>query len=176
MSQGAESAHVILGGCLYEVMRFFGAGAPLEPAQISQVAVDSRGFVHVLRRGAPPVAVFMPGGEFAYGYGAGEIFDPHGIAIDAHDRLIYLHNGGMFMAGKPIDGQPASQANGGTIGFTMSGPEQTDAWHAAGVNTGGVTCEDLPGVRSTDFGDMYLAYLRDPDGNKLCGLYAMPKA
>ncbi len=87
MSQGAESAHVILGGCLYEVMRFFGAGAPLEPAQISQVAVDSRGFVHVLRRGAPPVAVFMPGGEFAYGYGAGEIFDPHGIAIDAHDRL-----------------------------------------------------------------------------------------
>ncbi len=96
--------------------------------------------------------------------------------IDAHDRLIYLHNGGMFMAGKPIDGQPASQANGGTIGFTMSGPEQTDAWHAAGVTTGGITCEDLPGVRSTDFGDMYLAYLRDPDGNKLCGLYAMPKA
>jgi hypothetical protein len=78
---------VVLGGCLYEVTRFFGAGASLEPAQISQVAVDSRGFVHVLRRGAPPVAVFTPEGEFAYGYGVGEIFDPHGIVADSHDRL-----------------------------------------------------------------------------------------
>jgi hypothetical protein len=23
---------------------------------------------------------------------------------------------------------------------------------------------------------MYLAYLRDPDGNKICGLYRVPKA
>jgi catechol 2,3-dioxygenase-like lactoylglutathione lyase family enzyme len=95
-------------------------------------------------------------------------FDPMG-------RLIYMHNGGMFMATKPINGQPAVPANGGTIGFAMSGPEQTDAWHAAGVAAGGCTCEDPPGVRSSDFGDLYLAYLRDPDGNKLCGLYAMPK-
>jgi catechol 2,3-dioxygenase-like lactoylglutathione lyase family enzyme len=96
-------------------------------------------------------------------------FDPKG-------RLIYSHAGSMFMVTKPIDGHAATPANGGTIGFAMSGPEQTDAWHAAGVAAGGANCEDQPGVRKGDFGDLYLAYLRDPDGNKLCGLYAIPKA
>ena len=56
--------------------------------------------------------------------------------IDAKGRLIYMHAGSMFMATKPIDGQPACPANGGTIGFAMSGPEQADAWHAAGVAAG----------------------------------------
>jgi catechol 2,3-dioxygenase-like lactoylglutathione lyase family enzyme len=95
--------------------------------------------------------------------------------IDPKGRLIYTHNGSMFMATKPINGQPACPANGGTIGFAMAGPEQTDAWHAAGVAAGGTTCEDPPGVRKGAFGELYLAYLRDPDGNKLCGLYSMPK-
>ncbi len=95
--------------------------------------------------------------------------------IDARGRLIYIHNGAMFMVTRPIDGQPATPANGGTIGFAMSGPEQTDAWHAAGVAAGGTACEDPPGVRNGDFGSLYLAYLRDPDGNKLCGLYAVPR-
>jgi peptidylglycine monooxygenase len=81
-----ETARVVLGGRLYRVERFFG-GATLAPAQISQVAVDSRGYVHVLRRGPPPVAVFTPAGAFAYGYGAGEIFDSHGISIDGADRV-----------------------------------------------------------------------------------------
>ena len=95
--------------------------------------------------------------------------------MDPKGRIIWSHNGGMFMVTKPIDGQPATAANGGTIGFAMSGPEQADAWHAAGVAAGGTTCEDPPGVRKGDFGDLYLAYLRDPDGNKLCALYSMPK-
>lgn len=94
--------------------------------------------------------------------------------VDGKGRLIYMHNGSMFMITKPIDGQPASPANGGTIGFAMSGPDQIDAWHAAGVAAGGSTCEDPPGVRTSEFGDLYLAYLRDPDGNKLCGLHAIP--
>ena len=47
-----------------------------------------------------------------------------------------------------------------------------DAWHAAGVANGGVTCEDPPGWReSAAGGHIYLAYLRDPWGNKLCGLH-----
>lgn len=95
--------------------------------------------------------------------------------IDGKGRLIYMHNGSMFMITRPIDGQPACPANGGTVGFAMAGPEQTDAWHAAGIAAGGTTCEDPPGVRSSEFGDLYLAYLRDPDGNKLCGLYAIPQ-
>lgn len=90
---------------------------------------------------------------------------------DAKGRLIYKHNDGLFLVSPPIDGKPATHANGGTIGFTMANPAQADAWHKAGVENGGTAIEDPPGVRS---GIMYLAYLRDPDGNKLCGLHRLP--
>src|SRR5882757_6064193 len=69
---------------------------------------------------------------------------------DARGRLAYAHDGGRFMVSKPIDGSPASHANGGT------------------------TAEDPPCIRQGAAGQMYLAYLRDPDGNKLVGLYRMP--
>ena len=95
---------------------------------------------------------------------------------DDKGRLAYLHNGGMFMVTPPIDGQPATHANGGTIGFTVSGPEEADAWHQAGVENGGTSIENPPGVRSGAFGALYLAYLRDPDGNKLCALHRLPAA
>lgn len=90
---------------------------------------------------------------------------------DPKGRLIYLYNGGVFMVSKPIDGEPATHANGGTIGFSMDNPEQADAWHAAGVAAGGTSIEDPPGWRDQPSGRMYLAYLRDPDGNKLCALH-----
>ena len=93
---------------------------------------------------------------------------------DDKGRLIYMHNGGMFIVTTPINGQPASAANGGTIGFAGDSQAQVDAWHAAGVANGGTNCEDPPGVRQGDFGKIYLAYLRDPAGNKLCGLYRVP--
>ena len=93
---------------------------------------------------------------------------------DDKGRLIYLHDGGVFMVTAPIDGAPATHANGGTIGFRMDGPAQADAWHAAGVAAGGKAIEDPPGVREGGFGKLYLAYLRDPDGNKLCASYRMP--
>jgi catechol 2,3-dioxygenase-like lactoylglutathione lyase family enzyme len=83
-------------------------------------------------------------------------------------RLIYNHNGGMFMVSKPINGEPATFANGGTIGISISSEEQAHAWHDAGVANGGTTCEDPPGLRDLGFAKLYLAYLRDPDGNKLC--------
>jgi len=95
---------------------------------------------------------------------------------DAKGRLIYVHNGGRFMVSKPIDGKAATHANGGTIGFTVVGPEQAAAWHKAGMANGGTTIEDPPGVRQGAAGQMYLAYLRDPDGNKLCALHRMPTA
>jgi len=99
---------------------------------------------------------------------------PAGI-IDPAGRLVYMHNGGIFLLTKPINGEAACGANGGTVGFAMT-PEQADAWHAAGVANGGTTCEDPPGVREGAAGKLYLAYLRDPDGNKICALYRMPKA
>jgi catechol 2,3-dioxygenase-like lactoylglutathione lyase family enzyme len=95
---------------------------------------------------------------------------------DAKGRVIYAHNGGRLMVSKPIDGKPASHANGGTIGLTMASPEQADAWHKAGVANGGATIEDPPGVRQGGAGPMYLAYLRDPDGNKLCAFSRVPVA
>jgi catechol 2,3-dioxygenase-like lactoylglutathione lyase family enzyme len=95
---------------------------------------------------------------------------------DARGRLVYTHNGGRFMVSKPIDGKPAIAANGGTIGFTMSDAQQAEAWHSAGVANGGRSIEDPPGVRQGATGRIYLAYLRDPDGNKLCALHRMPAA
>jgi catechol 2,3-dioxygenase-like lactoylglutathione lyase family enzyme len=97
---------------------------------------------------------------------------PPGVQ-DAKGRLIYSHRGGRFLVTKPIDGEAATGANGGTIGFAMDGPEQADAWHKAGVENGGTAIEDAPGVRQGSSGSMYLAYLRDPDGNKLCALHRL---
>ena len=93
---------------------------------------------------------------------------------DEKGRLIYMHNGGIFLVSPPINGEPACHANGGTIGFAMSSPEQADAWHKAGAESGGTPIEDAPGIRTGAMGALYLAYLRDPDGNKLCALHRMP--
>ncbi len=90
---------------------------------------------------------------------------------DAKGRLIYMYNSGMFLVTPPINGEPATAGNGCTIGFTMENAEQADAWHAAGVANGGVSIEDAPGWRESPFGKLYLAYLRDPDGNKLCAMH-----
>lgn len=91
---------------------------------------------------------------------------------DDKGRLIYAHGGGLFLVTPPIDGNPATGGNGSTIGFAMT-PEQADAWHAAGVANGGKAIEDPPGVREGGFGKLYLAYLRDPSGNKLCALHRL---
>lgn len=92
---------------------------------------------------------------------------------DDKGRLIYMHNGGLFLVTKPINNQSATGANGGTIGFACDSQAQVEAWHAAGVASGGTTCEDPPGVREGGFGKLYLAYVRDPAGNKLCALFRM---
>ncbi len=93
---------------------------------------------------------------------------------DEKGRLSYLHKGALFMVSRPIDGQPATRGNGSTIGISLDSPEQVHGWLEAGVAAGGTAIEDPPGVRPGAFGPLYLAYLRDPDGNKLCGLHRMP--
>jgi catechol 2,3-dioxygenase-like lactoylglutathione lyase family enzyme len=93
-------------------------------------------------------------------------------AVDRH-RVFYRTPTGVFSVSLPIDGEPATCANGGTIGFAAASPAQADAWHAAGVANGGTSIEDPPGVREGGFGNLYLAYLRDPDGNKICALHRM---
>lgn len=98
---------------------------------------------------------------------------PPGV-VDRH-RIFWRTPSGVFSTTLPIDGQPATIGNGGTVGFAASSPEQADAWHAAGLAHGGTTCENPPGVRE-GAAKLYLAYLRDPDGNKICALHRMPKA
>jgi catechol 2,3-dioxygenase-like lactoylglutathione lyase family enzyme len=96
--------------------------------------------------------------------------------IDTRGRLVYLQNGGRLLVARPIDGEPASPANGGTIGFDAVSPEAVSAWHDAGVAHGGTSCENPPGWRDSPIGRLYLAYMRDPTGNKLCGRYMAPAA
>ena len=92
---------------------------------------------------------------------------------DPKGRLIYAHKGGRLMVSKPIDGEPACHANGGTIGFGCATTAEVDAWHQAGLAHGGTAIEDPPGPRQGAAGQIYLAYLRDPDGNKLCAVCRM---
>ena len=91
------------------------------------------------------------------------------------NRYFYRSPTGSFGITTPINGEPATHGNGSTLGFTMQTPEQADAFHAAGVANGGTTCEDPPGWRDGSVGRLYLAYLRDPDGNKLCALHRPAK-
>ena len=88
-----------------------------------------------------------------------------------HMRLFYRHEGNTFCVAEPIDGEPATCANGATIGFKCRSPEQAKHFHDVAVAAGGTSIEDPPGLRTSTLGSLYLAYVRDPDGNKLCALY-----
>ncbi len=98
-------------------------------------------------------------------------YDP-GV-IDEKGRVFYYTEKGVFALSKPIDGEPACNGNGSTIGFAARTPEIVDAWHAAGLENGGTACEDPPGIREGGGKKLYLAYLRDPSGNKICALHSM---
>lgn len=102
----------------------------------------------------------------------GELGHEPGV-IDSMGRCFYRTKTGVFSISKPIDEKPACNGNGSTIGFAASTADQADKWHAAGLANGGVTCEDPPGVRESANGNLYLAYLRDPTGNKICALHRM---
>jgi catechol 2,3-dioxygenase-like lactoylglutathione lyase family enzyme len=104
----------------------------------------------------------------ALGYAPGTI-DPKG-------RCFYFNKGGSFALTRPIDGQPASHGNGSTIGFAAKSTADVDAWHAAGLAHGGTACEDPPGIREGLGMKLYLAYLRDPSGNKICAMHRLPAA
>ncbi len=93
--------------------------------------------------------------------------------IDRKGRCIYISEQGVLGITRPINGEEATHGNGMTVGFKVNSPELVDAWHAAGLANGGVTCEDPPGVRESPDRKLYLAYLRDPSGNKICAAHYM---
>ena len=96
-----------------------------------------------------------------------------GIApgVANNQRYFYRSPTGSFGITTPINGQAASVGNGTTYGFKAASVEQAEAFHAAGMAHGGVTCEDPPGWREGPAGKLFLAYLRDPDGHKICVLH-----
>lgn len=100
----------------------------------------------------------------------GALGHPPGV-MDPKGRCFYMTPTGIFSITPPINGEPASCGNGSTIGFAAASPEQADAWHKAGIENGGETCEDPPGEREGS--GLYLAYLRDPSGNKICALHRL---
>jgi catechol 2,3-dioxygenase-like lactoylglutathione lyase family enzyme len=101
--------------------------------------------------------------------GAGEPL--RNMAGTGHTRLFYRHDGSTFCVTEPINGEPATSANGGTIGFKCHSPEQVQQFHDVAVAHGGTSIEAAPGLRESKLGSLHLAYVRDPDGNKLCALY-----
>ncbi len=105
----------------------------------------------------------------ALGIGEGRI-DKNGT----RPRYVYRTPTATFFVTEAIDGQLATHANGGTIGFTCQSTDEVDRWYAAGVAHGGESIENPPGWRGPRVGGFYLAYLRDPDGNKLCAVYRQP--
>ncbi len=92
-------------------------------------------------------------------------------ADSGHTRLFYRHEGSTFCISEPINGEAATSANGATIGFKCSSPEQVKEFHDTAVAHGGISIEDPPGLRDNGMGGMHLSYVRDPDGNKLCAIY-----
>ena len=124
-------------------------------------------FIHIMI-GANDVGVsktFYDAVLGALGHGPG--------AIDDKGRCFYITEGGVFAITPPINGEAASHGNGSTVGFAAADPAAADAWHEAGIANGGTTCEDPPGVRDGTNGKLYLAYLLDPSGNKICALHRM---
>ena len=92
-------------------------------------------------------------------------------ADTGHTRLFYRHDGSTFCVSEPINNEAATFANGSTIGFKCGSSEQVREFHDIAVAHGGTSIEDAPGPRSNTLGSMHLAYVRDPDGNKLCAIY-----
>lgn len=96
-------------------------------------------------------------------------YDPVLATLDIHGTGgFYSKDGFFFGVGTPANKEPATHANGGTIGFKAISQQQVDAFHTAGIANGG-TCEGPPGPRS--MANSYGAYLRDPDGNKICAFF-----
>lgn len=101
--------------------------------------------------------------------GAGEPI--RNVGPSGHVRYFYLHDGGMFCITEPINGEPATVSNGATVGFKCDSPEQVKRFHDVAVEQGAKSIEDPPGPRKGSLGSMHLAYVRDPDGHKLCAIY-----
>ena len=84
--------------------------------------------------------------------------------------LVYSGPSGTLVVGKPYDGQPATVSNGATLGLAAQDDETETRWHQAGIANGGID-DGAPGPRERAPNNSVGAYLRDPDGNKVCAFH-----
>ena len=102
------------------------------------------------------------------------------LTLDTDGKKSYIYfvnNKNSFLLKEPINNQAATHGNGTTIGFNASSTEMIDEWYAAGIKAGGINPElcDPPGIREGGGVQLYLAYLNDPSGNKICAMYRIPR-
>ena len=99
------------------------------------------------------------------------LLKPLGIArhLDVSDGAGYGAAAGRLPIWivRPLDQKPASAGNGITIGLDAETRAAVDAAYKAAMAAGG-TDEGAPGLRPHYHPNYYGAYLRDPDGNKIC--------
>ena len=86
-------------------------------------------------------------------------------------RVFFMHGGNVLALSQPIDGEPATCANGMTIGFKCNSLNQVKELHDVAVANGATSIEDPPGPRTSEMGTMNLSYFRDLDGHKICGIH-----
>lgn len=94
----------------------------------------------------------------------------YGKFMPMENRFVFVHEGIVLLITQPINGKPATVANGLTVGLSAPSVEAVDAWYKAGLENGGEKCEltQPPYWKDSPRGKIYIAYLKDPDGNKLC--------
>ena len=93
--------------------------------------------------------------------------------MNMDNASLWGRDGPEFMVTKPANGQPATPANGGTVGFAADSRAAVHAFHEKALAAGG-TCEGPPGPRSFT-PTAYAAYVRDLDGNKLTAYTFVPE-
>jgi catechol 2,3-dioxygenase-like lactoylglutathione lyase family enzyme len=77
------------------------------------------------------------------------------------------HDDGVSLwVARPFDGKPPTAGNGTMVTLRASSAAQVQAFHAAALANGGRD-EGAPGTRPRYDPSFYVAYVRDPDGNKL---------
>ncbi|HZY19525.1 MAG TPA: VOC family protein [Ramlibacter sp.] len=90
-----------------------------------------------------------------------------------HQRLFFRHDGNTLGISQPIDDAPATVANGSTLAFKCASPELVRVFHDTAVRNGAISIEDPPGPRRLGGMTYFLAYVRDPDGHKLCAIHRL---
>ena len=101
------------------------------------------------------------------------IFDKMGFRLRFADEQVYSwgdkddDDAPRFFICTPFDDRAASVGNGTMVAFKIERASLVDELYNIGMSHGG-TSEGGPGFRPEQYGDkFYVAYLRDPDGNKL---------